>query len=300
MPTDTPGRLQVGNSSYEVAIVSIEDLAITLSTSKLITGSISTATLSFSPYYILERLKERLSELDGSSSACHDMPMRLIGGTPNRPFSERTVPESEGGNLNEEQLAAVNRSLSQSITFIWGPPGTGKTHTIGKLVEELVNRGERVLLTSHTNVAVDTALEKAVEKLSSHPVGIVIRVGDPSSSDSGLRDYYLDRVVEKKGESLRMQKADLEKRLRPFRITRDYLTDAAKLVDALEEAERAAITATAWLSQAENRVNRVRKQLELGNKSLEKLENLLKKAEDASWIKQMLFGLNPTRFAARS
>ncbi len=299
VPTDTPGRLQVGNSSYEVAIVSIEDLAITLSTSKLITGSISTATLSFSPYYILERLKERLSELDGSSSACHDMPMRLIGGTPNRPFSERTVPESEGGNLNEEQLAAVNRSLSQSITFIWGPPGTGKTHTIGKLVEELVNRGERVLLTSHTNVAVDTALEKAVEKLSSHPVGIVIRVGDPSSSDSGLRDYYLDRVVEKKGESLRMQKADLEKRLRPFRITRDYLTDAAKLVDALEEAERAAITATAWLSQAENRVNRVRKQLELGNQSLERLENLLKKAEDASWIRQILFGLNPDKIRFR-
>jgi hypothetical protein len=54
VPTDTPGRLQVGNSSYEVAIVSIEDLAITLSTSKLITGSISTATLSFSPYYILD------------------------------------------------------------------------------------------------------------------------------------------------------------------------------------------------------------------------------------------------------
>lgn len=295
VPTDTPGRLQVGNSSYEVAIVSIEDLKITLSTSKLITEPISTATLSFSPYYILERLKERLSELDGSSSACHDMPMRLIGGTPNRSSFERTVPESESGNLNEEQLAAVNCSLSQSITFIWGPPGTGKTHTIGKLVEELVNRGERVLVTSHTNVAVDTALEKAIEKLSSHPVGIVIRVGDSSRSDSVLRDYYLDRVVEKKGESLRMQKADLEERLRPFHITRDYLTDAAKLVDALEEAEKAATTATVSLSQAENRVNQVRRQLDLGNQSLERLEDLLEKAEGSGWIRQVLFGLNPDK-----
>ncbi len=295
VPTDTPGRLQVGNSSYEITIVSIEALEITLSVSKTITESISTATLSFSPYYILERLEQRLSELDRSSPGCKDLPMRLVGGTPNRLFSERMVPESESGNLNKEQLAAVNRSLSQSITFIWGPPGTGKTHTIGKLVEELVNRGERVLVTSHTNVAVDTALLKAVEKLSSHPVGTVIRVGDPSSGDSALREHYLDRIVEKKGESLWMQKADLEKRLRDFRIILDYLTDTAKLVDALEEAEKAATTATESLSKAENRVNQVRRQLELGNQSRKRLEDLLEKVEGSSWIRQVLFGLNPDK-----
>ncbi len=295
VPTDTPGRLQVGNSFYEVTIVSIETLEITLSVSKTITESISRAALSFSPYYILERLEQRLSELDRSSSACKDLPMCLVGGTPNRLYSERMVPESESGNLNKEQLAAVNRSLSQSITFIWGPPGTGKTHTIGKLVEELVNRGDRVLVTSHTNVAVDTALLKAVEKLSSYPVGTVVRVGDPSNSDSALREHYLDRVVEKKGEPLRMQRADLEKRLKAAYIGRDWLAHAARLVEAIEQAEKAATTATASVTQAEQMVNQVRRQLEAGNQSLGRLKNQLEKAEDASWFRKMLFGLNPDK-----
>ena len=43
---------------------------------------------------------------------------------------------------------------------VYGPPGTGKTTVITELVRILVKNGHRVLVTSHTNVAVDNVLEK--------------------------------------------------------------------------------------------------------------------------------------------
>src|SRR5581483_8162545 len=46
------------------------------------------------------------------------------------------------------------------VGFLWGPPGTGKTHTLGRLLASyLVHHPHgRVLLLSQTNVAVDLAI----------------------------------------------------------------------------------------------------------------------------------------------
>jgi len=57
--------------------------------------------------------------------------------------------------LNEAQDAALGSSLGRDITFIWGPPGTGKTQTIGSIGEQLYRRRRSVLLVSHMNTAVD-------------------------------------------------------------------------------------------------------------------------------------------------
>ncbi|MFH9864080.1 AAA domain-containing protein [Streptomyces sp. NPDC017202] len=41
---------------------------------------------------------------------------------------------------------------------MWGPPGTGKTTVLKRAIGDLTARGDRVLLVSATNVAVDNAL----------------------------------------------------------------------------------------------------------------------------------------------
>ncbi|MBV9499363.1 MAG: AAA family ATPase [Acidobacteriaceae bacterium] len=49
--------------------------------------------------------------------------------------------------------------MGHNTSFLWGPPGTGKTHTIGRMVAaHLAGSQERVLLLSSTNVAVDQAI----------------------------------------------------------------------------------------------------------------------------------------------
>ena len=60
--------------------------------------------------------------------------------------------------LNEEQVAAVQRVLEQPITYLWGPPGTGKTSTIAAAIAALVEHRQRILVVTPSNAAADVLL----------------------------------------------------------------------------------------------------------------------------------------------
>jgi predicted DNA helicase len=89
--------------------------------------------------------------------------------------------------LDDSQLEAVEYALGldegESLLII-GPPGTGKTRVIAKIAYELYRKGERVLIASHTNRAVDNALEIL-------PVDISLRVGRPEKVLPNIRPYLL-------------------------------------------------------------------------------------------------------------
>ena len=78
--------------------------------------------------------------------------------------------------LNPEQQAAVRLGLeAQDVALIHGPPGTGKTRTLVALIRAAVARGERVLATAPSNLAVDNMLERLVA------AGVaVVRLGHPA------------------------------------------------------------------------------------------------------------------------
>jgi hypothetical protein len=60
--------------------------------------------------------------------------------------------------LNPSQTRAIEKALSQRVTFLWGPPGTGKTRTMAALAALLVKRKKRVLLSALSNLALDQLL----------------------------------------------------------------------------------------------------------------------------------------------
>ncbi|MFP7471242.1 AAA domain-containing protein [Niallia taxi] len=74
--------------------------------------------------------------------------------------------------MNYQQQISVKHSTN-CVSLIQGPPGTGKTQTILNLITNAVLRGEKVLVTSTNNKAVDNVHEK----LSSYFNGI-LRVGN--------------------------------------------------------------------------------------------------------------------------
>ncbi|GAB3723276.1 AAA domain-containing protein [Nocardiopsis nanhaiensis] len=84
-------------------------------------------------------------------------------------------------SLNERQRRAVEQALDSGVTFVWGPPGTGKTEVVSLIVEGAHRLGERVLFLAPTRVAVDQALERVCERLEGEDgfdTGLVQRAGD--------------------------------------------------------------------------------------------------------------------------
>lgn len=99
--------------------------------------------------------------------------------------------------LRAAQRDAVAACCSPGLQMVWGPPGTGKTFVIAASIGHLVASGQRVLLVSNNNMAVDTALHDALPSLGPLDQGQAVRVGNivlPAlAADDRVR---LDRLVE--------------------------------------------------------------------------------------------------------
>lgn len=79
------------------------------------------------------------------------------------------------GSLNEKQKTAVIKSLAAPVHhLVHGPPGTGKTQVLSRLITEFIKIGKRVLVTCPTNIALDRVLI-ALMKMGFHKF---IRVGN--------------------------------------------------------------------------------------------------------------------------
>lgn len=76
--------------------------------------------------------------------------------------------------LNEEQRQAVKKSLTEPLTVVTGPPGTGKSQVVTNILVNAVYNGQKVLFASKNHKAVDVVNER-VNALSSRP--IVLRLG---------------------------------------------------------------------------------------------------------------------------
>ncbi len=102
-------------------------------------------------------------------------------------FEQASASLSERSMNPTQQEAAAMALAAHPYALIQGPPGTGKTRTLAMIVRELVDRGERVLVTALTHRAIHEALNKVCGELS-HDV--VAKIGMPVY-DPGLiaKDY---------------------------------------------------------------------------------------------------------------
>ena len=93
----------------------------------------------------------------------------------------------------DEQRSFVQKALgSPDFAFLEGPPGSGKTTAICEIVQQLVEKGERVLLCASTHVAIDNVLERLLESTS--PIDAV-RIGKLDKVDDKVQATQLDERV---------------------------------------------------------------------------------------------------------
>ena len=101
-------------------------------------------------FLAVRRLDPSLGDLEHP----HDLP----------PLPQR-LPAADTSGLTDSQAEAVRAGLGvpeHGLLMVHGPPGTGKTTVIARYLREWVRAGKTVLVTSHTHVAIDNALRKAI------------------------------------------------------------------------------------------------------------------------------------------
>lgn len=86
-------------------------------------------------------------------------PGDVVSDVAEAPEPELLYSEGLCEELNEDQEDAVRKSLNSPVFhLIHGPPGTGKTRVLARLVRLCLDRNERVLVVCPTNVALDRIL----------------------------------------------------------------------------------------------------------------------------------------------
>lgn len=108
-------------------------------------------------------------------------------------FKNENLSITEKEDSTNNQITAVKKSVgNHNIFLIQGPPGTGKTTVIAEIIQQLVEKGEKVLVSGQNHVAVDNVLEK----LSQFPNLNLLRVGNPDRIDKQLIKYNIDNLVD--------------------------------------------------------------------------------------------------------
>jgi hypothetical protein len=173
----------------------------------------------------LKALKRGDAELEFNSKLAGQL-LRL--GEPSPLHVVRASKVKPPDDLTADQRSAFSKCLSQPLTFLWGPPGTGKTNLLGCLAWQLYQENKRVLVVSHTNQAVDGVLESLCKRVSERgraalPEGSILRLG-VLVKESLVRHFgdqvQLDSVmnrshdkVSSRLESLKVELADVRAKL---------------------------------------------------------------------------------------
>ena len=256
-------------------------------------------------FALISRFERAIGGLRDDRSKSPNLALWLFDATRARlPKPEMSVKVDEWLNpgiaSNENQKTAVQKMLdAPDLCLVQGPPGTGKTTVIAEAIYQMAKRGQRVLIASQSNDAVDNALDRLAE----NPQIRAIRLGQKSrrkahmdgyaphkySEDEAVRSYYasvssaLSRSWIDGWDALDAKVGELDKDVRDARFFKD---DIARLRQRHAEHQE--------------RLNALRKELGEQQASLELAQSareaLVQEQRQADILRAVLSGHDEERF----
>jgi DNA replication protein DnaC len=174
---DTPLKIKI-NRTQELrgTIVTSTGTTITIAIEEALpVESLNEIALIDDPSQLLERLREALKSSSEEVSQLGSKTFGLL------PFStgKRISPEAFGMKFTPDssQEQAIQMALGSEVTYIVGPPGTGKTSTLAAIAFAHMRLGRTVLIAAHTNIAVDNAVMRLADICTDAHATLELRIG---------------------------------------------------------------------------------------------------------------------------
>jgi hypothetical protein len=224
---ETPVELAVRDARIRGVLVTTDDFDVVVHLQEDIGQEVPAALLTSNPTFILERLKERLESVvlrpslptGGVPGATWQPEAAIVGGDESAAASTAealSTIDDPGLQPNPSQRLAMSRAGGSNVHFVWGPPGTGKTAALAQVARMLADRGERLLVAAHANVAVDVAMMRVADAFVGSPdleQGRILRVGDPHHVDAReRREILVETAIERRAPALAEERQQLESR----------------------------------------------------------------------------------------
>lgn len=232
----------VGGVQSEGRIVAFLGNQIVVSLQEDFGSRIATCILRIDNTAMLEALRHRLEKIaKGEAESFNAKLAESVIFNIGNEHPPAFVPENYVDGLNACQKEAVAKILSNEVFYLWGPPGTGKTKTLGALCLTLFEGSKRILLCSNTNQAVDQVLLQLCERFgkdhSAITEGQIIRVGQIANrrlQDDWAEYVTIDGIVERKSLTLHARKEILEGQLERINSTVSHAIGLMKAFTVLD------------------------------------------------------------------
>jgi hypothetical protein len=256
-------------------------------------AEIDEATVVSDPLFLLQRQIDLLSEDEPFKSAIALSSLDLAPKPKPEPLN---FPDLLSEDLNFAQASSLKVLAGSSVTYIWGPPGTGKTTTLGSVVAGLALLGKKVLLVSNTNLALDTALEKCIDRLgkvTEIDEGVMLRLGSMVKGEL-IRKYdskiELDKVYEKKSEPIKREVVKISSNLQKLKDAIGDLEQKSKKYSEMLEIACAPEKLNERLLELQKQEEQIKEAKRVVSGKISKLESELIESESKNGITRLFAG----------
>lgn len=302
---DTPANIEVNGKEYDCDIISVNGQQVQISIKQKLAERIPGAKIKTNTWYLLERLKKKYEEnlntqsrFENSNKLFQDQNSKIDGGDFNTSYSINGIDPP-----NQFQHNAIESSINDFLSIIWGPPGTGKTQTIAKAIECHLNLGRKVLLLSHSNNAVDQALLKVAGQMKTtyYKEGQLVRLGTPKPEMSDKYEkencslVMIDKIAEFKSKELAKEKQELHLQLEKIRLAKQSFDNIISLNLEIVKINSQLDKSTSEIKNIETKVSSAKSEVSQIQNQISELQEKLVKAQSAGFLKRTFLGLDPVK-----
>ncbi len=267
LPEDAAGRLKAGEEEYPATVVAHDanQIQLLVESRGLPPSAIPRALLTIDDTALLRKLLEVLRQMAGSPGSVSNL-AALVFHPATAEVSSASLPQVPGlVRLEPELRQILEQAIASPVTYLWGPPGTGKTFAIARLVTALLEQEERVLVSSHTHAAVDQALYEAIRPDPQNPgplgddprvsAGQVLRLG-PTTNPKIPDAVRLEKVAEARAKALSEQISGLQDAARPLANQRATVRGVLSTWDNLQDLQARVGPALRSIEDAQEQIRR--------------------------------------------